>query len=331
MKRVLKVFGFAMLAVLGLVVVGIVATHAPDVPADALKVRWASPPSQFIDVSGLAVHVRDEGWREDPVPLVLLHGTSASLHTWQGWVDALAGQRRVIRADLPGFALTGPNADNLYPIDTYYAPFVIALLDRLGIERCVLGGNSLGGQIAWVTAVAYPNRVERLILVDAGGYPVVSQSTPIGFRIARTPVLNRVMEFTLPRSLVEQSVRNVYGHPERVTPELVDLYFDMARRAGNRRALVARLTQGYRSDEAQIAKIKQPTLILWGGRDRLIPSEHAARFAHDIAGSQLVIFDDLGHVPQEEDPARTSAAVQRFLDVRPISGADPGAGTDTHK
>src|SRR5688572_15230131 len=111
---------------------------APDRPVSELAARWAQPPSTFIDVAGMKVHLRDEGPQDDPTPVVLLHGTSASLHTWEGWTRALAGKRRVIRFDMPGFGLTGPALDNDYRIERY-AGFVVAMLDRLGIDRCVLG------------------------------------------------------------------------------------------------------------------------------------------------------------------------------------------------
>jgi pimeloyl-ACP methyl ester carboxylesterase len=177
----------------------------------------------------------------------------------------------------------------------------------------VLAGNSLGGQIAWSFAAAQPQRVARLVLVDAAGYPFESASVPIGFRIARLPLLAPLMQHTLPRGLVERSVRSVYGDPAKVTPELVDLYYDMALREGNRRALGLRMGQRLAVQPERIATLRLPTLILWGGRDRLIPPDNARRFARDIAGSRLVLFDELGHVPQEEDPARTVAALQAFL------------------
>ena len=160
----------------------------------------------------------------------------------------------------------------------------------------------------------HPERVDRLILIDAAGYPFQSQSVPLAFRIARTPVLNRLMRDVLPRSVVERSLRDVYGDPSRVTPDLVDRYFDLATRAGNRAALVARFDQTTPGSLAErVPEIQVPTLILWGGKDRLIPLENGARFARDIPGSQLVVFDTLGHVPHEEDPARTVAAVLSFL------------------
>lgn len=137
---------------------------------------------------------------------------------------------------------------------------------------------------------------------------------PLGFRIARTPVVNRLASVSLPRRLIESSLRNVYGDPGKVTPELVDLYFALAVRAGNRHALVARFQQAPAGPlSPRFGEIRVPTLILWGGRDRLVPPSHGARFAKDIAGSKLVTFDDLGHVPQEEGPDRTVSAVQAFL------------------
>lgn len=312
-NRIAKWAAMALAALLALFALAVGLNWAPDRPVETLTARWAPPPSTFIDVRGLKAHVRDEGPRDDPAPLVLIHGTSASLHTWEGWVNAFKGERRVITMDLPGFGLTGPNAMDDYRTATYVG-FVIDLLDTLAVKKCVLAGNSLGGEIAWQVAVSSPGRVERLILVDSAGYPLQSQSVPIGFRIARTPGLNRIMEFTLPRSLVASSVRNVYGDAARVTPELIDRYEALTLRSGNRHALVRRFEQSdFGADAARIATIRQPTLILWGGRDRLIPVDNARRFAHDIAGSRLVIFDDLGHVPQEEDASRTAAAVRVFL------------------
>ena len=303
--------GLAVLAAASVAV--IVANWAPDKPVAALVQRWAPQPSKFVALAGMNVHLRDEGPADDPLPLVLIHGTSASLHTWQGWSQALRDRHRIITFDLPGFGLTGPSRDADYSMAANVR-FVHALLDQLRIERCVLGGNSLGGSIAWETAYAFPDRIAKLVLVDSGGYPSVSTSVPVGFRLARIPVLNRLTQSLLPRGMVESSVRNVYGDPAKVRPELVDRYYDMTLRAGNRQALVQRFEQtDFGADADRIPSLKLPTLILWGGRDRLVPPDNAEHFHRDIAGSRLVIFDDLGHVPQEEAPARTAAVVEEFL------------------
>ncbi|MBM3907649.1 MAG: alpha/beta hydrolase [Gemmatimonadetes bacterium] len=297
----------------------VVSVWAPDVPVEALTARWAPTPSQFVRLNGQAFHLRDDGPRDDSLPVVLVHGTGASLHTWDGWTDSLRTTRRVIRFDLPGFGLTGPSPDGDYRMEAYVRA-VIAVLDTLGVRRVVIGGNSLGGGVAWHVAVAHPERVSHLILVDAVGYPFEPESMPIGFRLARIPVLNVLIQRLLPRSVVEASVRNVMGDPARVTPALVDRYYDLTRREGNRAALVARFRQsGGDSDTAAIRTIRQPTLVLWGERDRLIPLRFAAQFGRDIPGSRVVTYPTLGHVPHEEDPVATFAAVRAFL--MPVSGA----------
>ncbi|MCY1273793.1 2-hydroxy-6-oxononadienedioate/2-hydroxy-6-oxononatrienedioate hydrolase [compost metagenome] len=313
MKRLGKALAL-LLALLLLLIGGLLAyAWAPDIPVDQLKARWAAPPSQFVEVEGLQVHLRDEGPRDDPQPLLLLHGTSASLHTWDGWVEALKPAHRVIRIDLPGFGLTGPFADNDYGT-AHYNRFLAALLDRLGVARVAVAGNSLGGLLAWQFALAEPQRVGRLILVDAAGYPRNATSIPLGFRLANQPWLQPLMRNVLPRELIAASVRNVYGDPDKVSPELIERYYQLSLREGNREALRQRFKQGWNFDDhARIGQLRQPTLIIWGGRDRLIPPDNAARFKRDIAGSRLALFDDLGHVPQEEDPARSVAPVLRFL------------------
>ena len=219
--------------------------------------------------------------------------------------------------DLPGFGLTGPDQHDDYSIANYVR-FVRAVLDSLHVTRAVLAGNSLGGAIAWSVALDDPARVARLVLVDAAGYPMHPTSVPIGLRIARSSVLGWLARYSLPRSVVESSVRNVFGDPSKVTPELVDRYYDLALRAGNRKALVARLKQLL--DEPQVVRLRElhvPTLIMWGGNDRLFPLDNAERFHQDIAGSRLVVFAALGHVPQEEDPKATVRPLQSFLSDAP--------------
>jgi len=312
MKLFLRILGVLLLACFVFIAAGIFATWAPDRSVQQLSIKWAIQPSTFLPVNGMQVHLRDEGPRDDPLPIVLLHGTSASLHTWDGWVESLKGEHRVIRFDLPAFGLTGPHPNNDYSIEAYVF-FVRAVLDQLGVKEFVLAGNSLGGQIAWGTALAIPERVKKLVLIDSAGYPIRSTSVPIGFMVARTPGLRVLMEHVLPRGVVESSVRSVYGDPNRVKPELVDRYYDLTLRAGNREALAFRMDQSASGEEIKIKSLKLPTLIMWGAKDQLIPLDNGNRFESDIKGSKLTIFGDLGHVPHEEDPLRTADAFKAFL------------------
>jgi len=305
--------GILALTVTAVVLAGVASVWAPDRPVDSLKARWAPAPSQFVEVDGMQVHLRDEGPRDDPHPIVLLHGTSASLHTWNAWADALKATRRVVRMDMPGFGLTGPNPKGDYTLMAYVA-FVDHVLAKLNVQHAVVAGNSLGGEISWLLALHHPERVSRLVLVDAGGYPFEPQGMPIGFKLARIPALQPLTTRLLPRKTIEDSVKSVYGHPERITPELIDRYFELTLREGNRASLIQRFQQspiGHFADE--VKRVKQPTLVLWGGQDHLIPPANAKRFEQDLPGSRVVMFDDLGHVPQEEDPVRTLAAARAFM------------------
>lgn len=312
MKLFGRIVGVLVIAILVFILAGVMATWAPDRSVQQLSARWAQAPSRFIDIDGMQVHVRDEGPKDDPVPIVLLHGTSASLHTWDGWVDALKGDRRVIRFDLPGFGLTGPNPTGDYSIAAY-VKFVSAVMDKLGVRKFDVAGNSLGGQIAWQSAYAMPDRVGKLVLVDSAGYPLQPVSVPIGFRVARMPVVKNIMDYVLPRGIVSGSLRNLYGDPEKITPELIDRYYELTLRAGNRKALTQRFGQVVTTDADRIKALKLPTLIIWGGKDRLIPPDNAMRFEADIVGSQRVIFEGLGHVPHEEDAQATVKPVLAFL------------------
>ncbi|GAB2499053.1 alpha/beta fold hydrolase [Arenimonas alkanexedens] len=312
MKR-RTLFRASALLVLLAGIVALASVWEPDRSVESLTPKWAPPPSQFIALDGMQVHLRDEGPRDDDEPILLLHGTSASLHTWDGWVEDLAQDRRVIRVDLPGFGLTGPDPASRYDVASY-ARFVVGVMDQLQVERVVLAGNSLGGQIAWKTAHDHPARVSKLILVDAAGYAYEPESVPVGFRLARNPLFAPLLTRILPRSTVAASLRDVYGDPARVNEALVDRYFELTLRAGNRGAIAERFEQmPLDAHEDEIRDVKQATLVLWGGKDRLIPLKFGERFARDLPDAQLVVFDDLGHVPQEEDPVATVRAARTFL------------------
>lgn len=291
--------------------------QVPDKPVDELAKVWAKPPSSFVSVKGMQIHLRDEGPRHDPLPIVLLHGTSASLHTWQGWADRLSASRRVIRFDMPAFGLTGPAPDDDYQIESY-ASTVVAVMAHLNVERAVIAGNSLGGYVAWATAVLYPQQVDKLILVNASGFPFASESVPLGFKIASNPLLKNLVGDLLPRAVIRSSLENVYSDNNKVTDALVDQYFDLTTRQGNRDALGQRFVQTLPGKLAKrVSEIRQPTLIIWGRDDKLIPLAIGHRFESEISNSRLVVLDNLGHLPHEEGPQKTAEIVIDFL-AQPI-------------
>ncbi len=259
----------------------------------------------------MQVHVRDEGPRDAGTPLVLVHGTGNSLHTWDGWAHRLKSSRRVVRFDRPGFGLTGPNPSGDYTMK-YYAGFVGRLLDVMQIDRCIIVGNSSGGRVAWTFAVDEPGRVERLVLLAAAGYP---RTTPLstGFRIAMSP-LGPFMLHLISRASVDASVRTTYRDPSKLTQDVLDRSYEMTLHTGVRDALGATLRQAHSIDDsASISKIDAPTLVIWGSADTVIPATDADRFAADIRGSEVVVLPGVGHLPQEEAPEATVSALQRWL------------------
>lgn len=298
--------------VMALLLTATVMLIQPDIPAEVLKQRYATLQSAFVTIQGMSVHYMDEGPRSDTVPFVLLHGTSSSLFTWNATTSIWSQKHRVLRIDLPGFGITGPHLAHDYRIESY-VQFLHQFLVSRKIERCHLVGNSLGGLIAWNFAVAYPEKVDKLILIDAAGFKVSHVKGSLGFTLARIPVINNILIWVTPRALVRKSVEDVYGNASLVSDELVDQYYDMACREGNRKALIKRLNLNQHIDTALLKKIKAPTLIIWGDQDRLIPIEHAFKFKQHLLQSQVVVLPAVGHVPMEENPKEVAEEVHQFI------------------
>jgi pimeloyl-ACP methyl ester carboxylesterase len=309
MRKVATLAGRAIAVVLLLAVAFVVWQWKGDLSLDELKAHWAGGASRFVDVDGMSVHYRDEG---SGPPIVLLHGTGASLHTWDAWTAALSGAHRVVRFDLPGFGLTGPNPSGDYRIDAY-VDFVDHVTTRLGVDHFALAGNSLGGEIAWRFAVRHPGAVSALVLVDAAGHPRAT-SRPLVFRLGSMPVVSSLMAHLDPRMLVESTLKTTYGDPARVTPELVERYYELSLRPGNRAAFGQRTSIPFEDRTADLHDLNMPTLVIWGAKDRLIPVADAQRFAADIHGATVHVFDELGHVPMEEGGAETVAVARAFLE-----------------
>lgn len=310
----------ALLAVLG---IAFLIFRTPDTDAAEMRAKYGGPPSQFVDIGdGVTVHLRDEGPKDAPA-IVLLHGSNADLHTWEPWAQALKGQYRVIRFDQVGHGLTGPDPQHDYSRDNYVAD-VLAVADRLGLDRFILGGNSMGGKHALAFAVAHPDRVAGLVLVDGSGGPMLplkeektrkdSGGGNIGFRIAQTPGINLLVEQITPRSLIRQSLEQSVSVKSVASEAAVDRYWELLRYPGNRRATLKRFGYPYESlTEAEIAGLTAPTLILWGEEDRLIPVEAGQWLAKTMPNAGLVVYPRIGHLPHEEAAQATLADLQPWL------------------
>lgn len=303
MKSVLIVALLLLLAAIG------AWLWTPDRPRDELESRYAEGPEDFLELEGIRLHVRDRGPREAPA-LLMLHGFGSSLHTWQPWADALAPDLRVIGVDLPGAGLSAADPGGDYS-DERSIEILLALLDRLQIERISLLGNSLGGRIAWRFAAAHPERVERLLLIAPDGF-----ASP-GFEYGKAPevpALLHLLRYVLPKSVLRMNLLVAYADPGQLTDAAVTRYHDLLLAPGNRVAMLQRMAQvTLERPEPLLARIEVPTLLLWGERDAMIPFSNADDYLAAMPDVRLVSFPDLGHVPHEEAPMRTVEPVRAFF------------------
>ncbi len=299
-----------LLAVLALIVLMIWAFHTPDLPLDTLKEKYTNTASRFVAIEGMQVHYRDEGPSTDSIPLLLLHGTASSLHTWDSLILKFP-HKRIIRLDLPGYGITGP-----HPTADYSAQMYMRVLDtltsRLKIDSCIVAGNSFGGLLAWQYALDHPS-VKGLVLIDAAGFPSKVKGGNLGFRIARMPVLNQLVKYFSPKRLFEKSLQQSFGNPNAVTDALVTRHYELTLRPGNRKAIIDRFSTKEKIDTTRLAALTIPVLVQWGSLDQVIPVENAWRFHHVLPNSELVIYPKLGHVPMEEDASALARDIQQWL------------------
>lgn len=324
MKLLMKGIG----VILGLLLIGLVSMIRPDIPVEDLIPTYADSTSRFIRIDGMDVHVRDEG--SGPA-LLLIHGTFSSLHTWDDWTEVLSQTNRVVRLDLPGFGLTGPQ-----PQGDYSTRATLHLIDSLrivlGIDTWIIGGNSLGGRIALDYARHYPSRTEALVLVDAAAsFPrdttqaasavVLSEERPFILRALANPVFRSAMSVLTPRFLFEHSLAGAYGDPSLMSEETITRYYELMRRDGNRSAFISR-ADGMRMERDEITELPEPlaldalpmpALILWGEKDTWIPKSVGERLHEVLPRSVLVFYPDAGHVSNEEIGPHSVKDVAAFL------------------
>ena len=282
----------------------------PDEDRGTLEARYAKAPSTFIEIEGVRVHLRDTGPRDAPA-VILLHGFGSSLHTWEAWAHVLEARHRVIRYDQPGAGLTGVDPTGDYS-DVRGMQVLLALMDRLGVERADLVGHSMGGRVAWRFAALHPEHVRKLVLVSPDGFA----SHGIEYNKApAVPMLFRLVKYVMPKTLFRPNVAAAYGDPSLLTDAVVQRYYDLMRAPGVREALVARGEQLVLPEPLPILRtIRAPTLLLWGEKDAMIPIDNAADYLAALPDARLERLPGIGHVPQEEMPVASAQLVAAFLE-----------------
>jgi pimeloyl-ACP methyl ester carboxylesterase len=276
---------------------------------DEMRSEWMGPNDRLVEAAGMRWRVRETG-PDDAPALVLIHGFSVSLESFEAVSDRLDDTYRVIRFDLPGHALTGPRDDQAYSVEDTVEQ-VAALLDVIAPEQFAIGGNSLGGLIAWRYAATHPETVTDLILVSPGGYPNLG----VGDEPAPLPAPVRFYLTTAATPAVRAATEQLFADPSRLSDEEVERIASLMRVEGVGEALVQRIEQFTLPDpNPMLRTIAADTLIIWGGQDAMIPPLHGPRFAAAIAKSELLLIRDAGHMPQLETPDDVSAAIRERLE-----------------
>jgi len=308
-------FGLGGLLAVGSVAFLVAAWVYRDIPAEELEARYTTPASRFLNVDGVRIHYRDEG---SGPPLVLIHANFGSLLSWDSWVDALKDQHRVLRFDLTGHGLTGPDASGDYSLERT-VQLTERFVDALGLTRFSIGGTSLGGTVAMHYAAAHPERVARLILLSPGALEGRSQQ-----KAGRSvPPIANILKYITPRALAAYMLKSRFGDPAKVDDKLIDQWYEMWLREGQRAAILARLRTYSSADlETVTAAIRVPTLILWGEKNPQAPvgqAEELRKMLVNAPSVQVITFPGVGHMAAEEAGPAIAREVRTFL--------TPGAGT----
>jgi pimeloyl-ACP methyl ester carboxylesterase len=303
-----------ILALLAVVVAAAVAfLWTPDTDPEAMLAKYGGEEAQFAEgPSGLRVHYRVSGPKDAPV-LLFIHGTAASLHTWEPMRERFEGRYRVIAYDQPGHGLTGPHPQDDYRFEGM-ADGLRAVMDAEGVEGAVLIGNSMGGWVAWQAALAMPERTEGLVLLDASGMPNdVRTDSALGFRIMRSPIGRALAQKLGSRHMVERSLYDTVTVESIIDDAMIDRYHELLRYPGNRGALARQFATKRPDRSGELRTLDIPVLVIWGADDGLIPLTAGRAMAAAIPDAELKIYEGVGHLPMEEAPDRTAADIDAYL------------------
>lgn len=275
--------------------------------------------SRFVDVDGVRLHYQEAGDRDAPT-LLLVHGFGASNAVWANTILPLAAAGfHIVAPDLVGFGFSEKPCDAEYTIG-WQARNVLRLMDALRIERATLVGSSYGGAVTDFCALDFPERVERLVLVDA-----VTNNDPKKQFLARLGAAPFIGEIATPlilgsRWIVKRRARQFYASHQLPFDdrEFESRYRIMCTPSAQRAALLTLRRWDAARVETDAHKIKQPTLLIWGEDDVDIPIENARKLHRMIPDSRLIVFRNCGHVPQEEFPQEFAEVLVNFCSDRVI-------------
>jgi Predicted hydrolases or acyltransferases (alpha/beta hydrolase superfamily) len=275
-------------------------------------------PDHTVSVDGVTINYTAHRLPDARPTIILIHGFGASLETWDDLYPLLCVRNSVVRMDLKGSGFSSKPKDAKYaPLDQ--ARLLLHLFEVLNLTNVVLVGHSLGGGIVLLNYFESLKSsqgivVKGMILIDSAGY---SQSLPFFVSAVRNPITRLFSGLMPPFNRARFVLNRIFAVKEQLTPERIHRYSFFLDMPGSRYALhqtaVDIVPENLSALSSQIPTIQIPTLIIWGQDDPVIAVTNALRFHHNIEGSQIVILDKTGHVPQEERPQETFEAIDAFL------------------
>jgi len=267
---------------------------------------------KFVTVDGKKVHYVEAG---NGPPIILIHGFLYHTVMWKKNIDALAGKFKVYAIDLWGWGYSERLKENEYSFERY-GKQIVGFMDALNIKKATLAGQSMGGGISVYVAAHYPERVDRLILVDPAVIPY--PMTTIG-KIYQFPFIGEFMNAIPGDALMKNNIKTIWFYDrkkvtEEYCKEVLQPFCIKGSYAGSMVILRNVLKEPYVEKEANLlAKMSIPTLIIHGREDKAIPLDRSKRLNDLWKGSKLVIFDKAGHSPHEEYPEKFNKLALEFL------------------
>jgi pimeloyl-ACP methyl ester carboxylesterase len=252
-------------------------------------------------------------------PILCVHGLGANIFTWRHFVTPFSRNNKLILVDLRGFGASPKHRTPHYSIEEH-ADDIYRIILRDDLRGLTLIGNSLGGAISLLVALRLceqePARLSKLVLIDAGAY---KEYLPGYLKLMRS-FLGALVVYLAPGKLAAKFVLKAsYYNKNKVTEDQIKAYADPIASMESRYSLLhtARQCIPTNSEEiiAKLRTITVPTLILWGRQDAVIPLKVGELLVHDLPNSTLEVFEECGHIPQEEKPDETIASISRFMNA----------------
>ena len=279
----------------------ILGNKAEDI--DFLKKKYGPAPSKFISIlNGVNLHVRDEGDTNAPA-IILVHGHTEDLHTWNKLTEGLVGKFRVIRFDLRRHGLTGPAADNEYKLESYVSDLSM-LIQHLELDNFVLIGHSMGGRISLKYTIENPEKVNGLVLLSASGAPREQKtSPPMALRMMKNPLGRALIRRLWSRKMAQDSLMDMVFDDSLITEEEVDRMWDFSRYPGSMNAMFKEFSETWKDFEStEINEFSKNTLLIWGEEDTICPMGMGEWYDSHLLNSKLIRLQNIGHNPQFECP-----------------------------